>query len=70
MSFIFPGTPVLTVHAADEDGGTFSFNLTPTGQFVIDSTIGTVTVAASPTPPLDREVPLQLATLASTTKIV
>lgn len=54
--FLFIGTPVLTVYASDSDGGTFSFSLTPTGQFTIDSTNGAVTVTASPTPPLDREV--------------
>ena len=50
------GTSVLTIHAVDEDGGTFTFSLAPTSQFTIGSTSGLVQVAASPTPALDREV--------------
>lgn len=47
---------MLRVYATDNDGGSFSFTLTPAGQFVIDSMTGQVSVAPAPTPALDREV--------------
>ena len=46
----------MTVYASDPDGAAFTFSLTPSGQFTIDPNSGVVTVAASPSPPLDREV--------------
>ena len=46
----------MTVYASDPGGSaSFTFHLTST-QFTIDSSTGVVTVAASPSPALDREV--------------
>jgi hypothetical protein len=50
------GTPVLTVYAADDEGGAFTFRLTSSSQFTINSTSGQIMVASSPNPPLDREM--------------